>query len=229
MFGFLKKKKKITTQDYTFLKAVSKNLAKNYPYLINQITEEFILDKKTDHKDVNGKFNIVFDPELESKFSNSISPQYFVIKNILIWDKKKQCFADVELHLVHGVLSAYRIKSNTSDLDLNKIDTSKVEEKHFADNNVKDLKKIIGNIPTQDIKMLDIESTTKIEVAEGVFYTIKFLGDGNYLSVNSNGAVFCMIHDPYEIEKIFDSVNDFFNSLKADSLSIDKYYENKML
>jgi len=75
---------------------------------------------------------------------------------------------------------------------------------------------------------LEIESTFKIEIPEGKFYVIKDLEDGNYLSMDENGAVYGMIHDPYEIEKLFDSKEAFFKALESGKFSISRYYENKM-
>ncbi len=57
---------------------------------------------------------------------------------------------------------------------------------------------------------------------------IKDLEDGNYLSMNEKGAVFGMIHDPYEVEKLFDNKEAFFNDLELGNFSIEQYYNKKM-
>ena len=46
--------------------------------------------------------------------------------------------------------------------------------------------------------------------------------------MNEKGAVYGMIHDPYEVEKLFDSKESFFEALKSGEFSISEYYEKKM-
>jgi hypothetical protein len=68
--------------------------------------------------------------------------------------------------------------------------------------------KIIGKINDQQKSKLDIENTFKIEIPEGDFYTIKDLGDGNYLAVDEHGVVYELLHDPYSIVKKANSIHD---------------------
>ena len=40
------KRKNIRKEDYTFLKSIASRLIDKYPYLVSQISKDFILDKK---------------------------------------------------------------------------------------------------------------------------------------------------------------------------------------
>ncbi|MBG6131238.1 hypothetical protein IWQ47_002894 [Aquimarina sp. EL_43] len=46
--------------------------------------------------------------------------------------------------------------------------------------------------------------------------------------MNENGAIFGMIQDPYEVEKLFDNKEAFFNDLELGNFSIEQYYNKKM-
>ena len=87
---------------------------------------------------------------------------------------------------------------------------------------------LIGKVPKAILSQLDVESTFKIEIPEGNYYVIKDLEDGNYLSMDEQGAVYGMIHDPYEIEKLFNNKEAFFEALKSGEFSISEYYDKKM-
>lgn len=78
----------------------------------------------------------------------------------------------------------------------------------------------MGNVDNDVLSKLDINLTFKIDVDEGEFYVIKDLGDGNYLSMDQNGAVYRMIHDPYKIEKIVEDKENFYQALKNGAFDI---------
>ena len=46
--------------------------------------------------------------------------------------------------------------------------------------------------------------------------------------MNKEGAVYGMIHDPYEVEKLFDKKETFFEALKSGKFDIADYYNSKM-
>ncbi|MCF6348257.1 MAG: hypothetical protein L3J20_08160 [Flavobacteriaceae bacterium] len=228
MFNLFRKKKLIKEKDYIFLKAITESLSNKYPYLPDQISKEFILDKLPNQLGDKGTYMLTLNAKLEPKYSNKSLPQFFIIRNIGVWNNAKKSFEQIELHILEGMLAGFRVVSKYSDFNLKKIDTSKVKEKHFNNKDKDTLKKIIGNIPSNLLSQLDIEDTFKIEIPEGEFYIIKDLEDGNYLSMDEKGAVYGMIHDPYEIEKLFDNKERFFEALKSRKFNISEYYNIKM-
>ncbi len=212
MFGFLNKKNRIKEDDYRFLKAVTKQLLSSYPYLLNQVSKDFILDKKRNDLGDKGTYTLTLNASLENKYFNKSLPQFFIIKNIEVWNKSKKSFEEIELHILEGMLAGFRIVSDYGDLDLDKINTSKVIEKNFKNDDKEQLENILSiNQESKLRDLLDIESTFKIEIEEGEFYVIKDLGNGNYLAVDKKGSIYGMIHDPYEVEKIYDNKEVFFS------------------
>ncbi|QLG44901.1 hypothetical protein [Costertonia aggregata] len=125
------------------------------------------------------------------------------------------------------MLAGFRVNAKYSELDFEKIDTSKIKEKHFKNEEKEFLKTLIGKVSKDILSQLDIKSTFKIELEDGDFYVLKDLEDGNYLSMNEKGSVYGMIHDPYEVEKLFDTKESFFEALKSGEFSISKYRESK--
>jgi len=228
MFNLFSKKKLINEKDYYFLTSIVKALSLKYSYLIDQVSKEFILDKKVNLLGNEGAYSLVLNAELETKYSNKSFPQLFIIRDIGIWNKVKSSYECVELHILEGMLAGFRINAKYSELEYERIDVSKVKEKHFKNEEKEFLKNLIGKVPKNIQCQLDLESTFKIEFPEGDFYVIKDFEDGNYLSMNEKGGVFGMIHDPYEIEKLFENKESFFDALKLGEFSITEYYENKM-
>lgn len=228
MFNFFDKKKLISKKDYEFLRAIVEALPSKYSYLVSQVSEEFILDKKVNPLGDKGTYTLSLNAELETKYSNKSLPQLFIVKDIGIWNRVKSSFEQIELHILEGMLAGFRVNARYSELDFDRIATSKIKEKHFKNEEKEFLKTLIGNVSKDVLSQLDIESTFKIELEEGDFYVIKDLEDGNYLSMNEKGAVYGMIHDPYEVEKLFDTKESFFEALKSGEFNISEYYDKKM-
>lgn len=228
MYKLFGKRKLIVEKDYNFLIAIVESLPSKYSYLVQQVSKEFIIDKKVNQLGKRGTYTLTLNAELETKYSNKSFPQLFIIKDISVWNIVKNSFAQVELHILEGMLAGFRVNSKYSELDFGKIDTANIKEKHFRNEEREFLKNLIGKVSNRVSSQLEIESTFIIEIPEGKFYVIKDLEDGNYISMDEKGAVYCMIHNPYEIEKLFYNKKKFFESLESGEFSISRYYENKM-
>lgn len=228
MFSFLSKKNKIKEDDYIFFKAIVKELSLKYPYLKEQVSEEFILDKKPNKLGDKHTYTFTLNANLETKYSNKSLPQFFIIKDIKVWDSSKSKFENLELHILEGMLAGYRLESNYENLDLDRIKVSEVKEKRFENNDKDELMKILKFDSDKYLKFIDVENTFKIEVDSEEFYVIKDLGDGNYISIDINGAIYGMIHDPYEIEKLYNNKESFFNDLELGIFNFRDYYSKKL-
>ncbi len=222
MFNIFKKNT-IQHEDFTFLKVVTEKLPNKYNYLREQVSNEFILGKKTNTLGDQWTYVLILNANLEKQFSNPKLPQFFIIKDIGILNKKSNNIELIELHILEGMLAGFRVEAKYGDLDYSKIDVSRVKEKHFREDDKEDLVKILG-----DINDFDINETFKIEIPEGVFYVFKNIGNGNYLSVDKDGHVYGMFYDPYMIEKIFDTPSDYLNAVKSNNFNIQDYWNSKM-
>lgn len=224
MFNIFRKGKKIKKEDYDFLEAIIEALPSQYSYLIDQVTEDFILDKKNNPLGDQGTWTLILNADLERKFAKKWLPKFFIIKGIGICNKNKESIELVELHIMEGMLAGFKLQAKYSDLDLERIDISRVVEKQFQDEDQEVLNEILGNVPEDILFYLDLKSTFKIDTEEGYFYVIKKLGDGDYLAMDKKGAVYVMIHDPYKVERIFSNKESFFQALKSSKFDVSKFY-----
>ncbi|PWL39602.1 hypothetical protein DKG77_01855 [Flagellimonas aquimarina] len=229
MLGFLKKKKQIKKEDYIFLSSLVENLLDRYPYLENQANKDFILDKKPNPtSEEEGVYMLTLNAKIENLFYNKNLPRFFIIRNMLIWNKRTKEYESVELDIVNGMISGFKVASNYSDLDLSKIDISQLNEKHFNNSDFDSLVKIIGEVSEDIDKVLDIEQTFEIEIDKKKFYVIKDMEDGNYISIDTNGSIYGMFHDPFKIEKIFENKEAFFKALESGIFDFDSYLDGKI-
>ncbi|QLG44900.1 hypothetical protein [Costertonia aggregata] len=92
MFNLFRKKKLINEKDYEFLRALVEALPKNYSYLVSQVSEEFILDKKVNQLGDKGTYTLSLNAELETKYSDKSFPQLFIVKDVGVWNEVKGSF-----------------------------------------------------------------------------------------------------------------------------------------
>jgi hypothetical protein len=228
MFNFFKKKrsKRISEWEYDLLTAVIEELPKKYLFLNGQTSSEFLLDS-VDNEFLNNNWKrTICNQTLYNKYRND---EYnFKLIGAKVFDKNTQNDKNIELDIYEGILIGYRIEEN-ANYDLERISTDDIREIYYKNDDVENLKAIIGNnIDESILKLLDIENTFKIELSEGVFYVIKDLGDGNYLSMDNDGAVYGMFHDPYEVDKVFHNKESFYNALISKKFKISEYFDRKM-
>lgn len=229
MFNLFKKKqaKNIQEWEYDLLKSVAEKLPSKYSFLTNQMNSDFILDSVPNEFLEVGWKRVICDQNVYNSIKNkSINYKLLGIK---IFDLEAKDYKSIELDLYDGILIGYKIdESSSKHFDYENIDIKNLREKLYENKEKEELEKIIGTINGEILAQLDIEDTFKIEVPEGEFYVIKDLEDGNYLSMNEKGSVYGMIHDPYEVEKLFDTKESFFEALKSGEFSISKYYDKKL-
>lgn len=229
MFSFFKKKKEVKkNQDWEFnlLKAIISKLPKKYDFLKPQISLDFFIDSVDNEFLKDGWKRVVSNQNLYSNYRNENIN--YLISDIEIFDLLNKKFINVDLDLYEGIIIGYKIFSNSNEYDLNQINISNIKEKQFQNEDVIFLKQILGKVPTTVENFIDIENTFKIELTEGTFYVIKDLTNGNYLSIDKNGAVYGMIHDPYEIEKLFDNKTEFYNAILSNNFDSEDYFNTKM-
>ena len=218
MFGIFSNKKKLLAKDIEFLNSVITSLPSKYEYLKQQTNDEFILGKKSNPLGDSDTYTLSLNADLENKYSNKYLPRYFILKNIKIANKMNMSVINIELDILEGMLAGYRAPTDYNNLDLNNIDTTCVYEKHFVDDERNELMCILGQIDSATEAALDLQETFLIELDTGSYYVIKNLGDGNYLSVNEQGNVYEMIHDPYSIDLLYTDLHIFYKDLKLSNI-----------
>jgi hypothetical protein len=227
MFNIFKKKtKKIVGEwEYNLLNAVINKLPLKYSFLNNQITSEFILDMVPNEMLGVGWKRMILNQNLYNSFRINTEINY-KLSNIYVFDLIDKSYKKIELDLYEGIIIGYYLENTQNNMlfDLDNIDISNLKEIPYENIDKNELKKIMGKVNNDILNMLDVNSTFKIEIPEGIFYTIKDFGDGNYLSMNEKGSVFLMIHDPYEVKMLFENKDSFYKSLETGEFNFTKYY-----
>lgn len=228
MFNIFKKKKNRNIKEWEFLllQKIAEKLPLKYAFLKRQIHPDFFLDS-TDNVLLGDNWKRVICNQNLYRFYKNNDINY-VIENILVYNLDSTTYINVDIDVYNGIIIGYRIHSNSERFDVNLIDIDKIREKQFINKDLAELKIILGDIPLNIASLLNIDDTFKIEIPEGCFYVIKDLGNGDYLSMDTQGNVFGMIHDPYEIEKLFDSKESFYDALNSGEFNILEYYDKKM-
>lgn len=215
MLNFFKNKNTIEEEEITFLKTIISKLPSKYSYLPDQVNKEFILGKKVNDLGENGSYTLVLNAQLEKKYSNKNLPQFFILKGLKVWNKVREDYEEIEFDILEGMLAGFKNPSNYKNLDSSKMDLSEIKEKHFKNQDEEALIQILGKADQKLVEQFDINGTLKIELPEGLFYTIKDLKDGNYLAVNEKGEIYALIHDPYLVKKLYNSLEVLMDQVKA--------------
>ncbi|MFP8895978.1 hypothetical protein [Chryseobacterium sp. EZn1] len=206
------KKQKIqqfTDKEITFFKEIIKRLPTRYHYILNQLNKDFLISFKPNDLNFKDWYSVQLNAKLEKEFSKP-NLGYFQLQNIFIYNKKSKVKEKINISFLEGMFIGFFIQDiNFDNYILNQYDTSALKEKHFKnEKDMEDLLRIIKDVNKDKLAGLDIEDTFKIEVPEGIFYTIKSLGEGNYLAVDNQGIVYELLHDPYSVKKKATSIND---------------------
>ncbi|UKB84848.1 hypothetical protein LF887_04215 [Chryseobacterium sp. MEBOG06] len=211
MFRIFKKQKikEFTDEEINFFRELVKLLPTRYHYILNQLNKYFLISFKPNDLNFKDWYSVQLNAKLEKVYSKP-NLGYFQLQNIFIYNKKSKEKEKINISFLEGMFIGFFIKDiNLNNYTLNQYDTSTLKEKHFKNENDKEvLLEIIKDVNKNKLVELDIEDTFKIEIPEGTFYTIKSLGEGNYLAVDSHGIVYELLHDPYSVKKKATSIND---------------------
>lgn len=207
MFKKQKKIQNFTDKEINFFKKIVEILPTRYHYIIDQLNKDFLISFKANDLNFKDWYSVQLNAKFEKKYSR---PRlgYFQLQNIYIYNKKSGKKEKIIISFLEGMFIGFFMQDIEFDnYILSEYDTSNLKEKHFKNENDKQtLMEIIKGVNKAKLSDLEIDDTFKIELPEGVFYTIKNLQDGNYLAVNNIGEVYELLHDPYSVTKKASSI-----------------------
>jgi len=216
MFSLFKKKERIFSikeEEILFFKNVISILPKKYFYLYSQINEDFLLGFQKHSLNYKDSYFIVYNAKLEKLYLNKKLPNFFILKNIKVWNIKKNDFCTINLNILSGILGGFNCESiDFSSFDFNRIDISEINEKHFEN---KDLDTLIKNFKDDEKNLVkeNIGNTYQIDLKEGKFYFFDDLTDGDVIALDNLWNVYILTHDPFKVKNIF-SKAEFVEMLK---------------
>ena len=163
----------------------------------------------------NGYFTLILD-RVSNDTSNYNLPELVTLSGILVWDKKKQDYSEVQLDISFGSLVGFYIKSKYKNLDWTKVDLSQFLENDYGKNVDESrvvVDKYLGDLNSKDRNKLDLGDVFSVEVNGQIYYTIKSIGDGDYVAIDKNGGVFFLKHDPLSVKKIAKNVDEYLKNV----------------
>ena len=212
MFRIFKKQKNVhefTDKEINFFRKIIELLPTRYHYFLDQLNKDFLISFKPNDLNFKDWYSIQLNAKLEKDYGR---PRlgYFQLQNIFIYNKKSEKKEKIIISFLEGIFIGFFMEYiDFENYILNEYDTSNLKVKHFKNEKDKEaFMEIIKGISKVKLSDLEIDDTFKIELPEGVFYTIKNLQDGNYLAVNNIGEVYELLHDPYRIIKKASSINE---------------------
>lgn len=162
-------------------------------------------------------YSIGFDPAQSDR--SMIKGIGFEVKNIKITEGGNSY--DFSFIVSDGLFCGFAFEKDITKLKGYQIDVSQLKEVLIQNDK---LAKIVGNLKSEQ---LDLEDLSEIEVNEKTYYQIKDLEDGNYLCIDGDGKVFGLIHDPYEIELLSNSLKQFVEAVNSGQFNFEKYLDSK--
>lgn len=202
VFKKTNKKWEFMDKEINFFRKIIELLPTRYHYFLDQLNKDFLISFKPNDLNFKDWYSVQLNAKLEKDYGKP-KLGYFQLQNIYVLNKKSGKKEKIIISFLEGMFIGFFMQDIEFDnYVLSEYDTSNLKEKHFK--NEKDkaaLLEIINGISEEKLSSFDINDTFQIEIPEGIFYTIKDLGEGDYLAVNENGEVYELLHDPYSVKK----------------------------
>lgn len=220
MFDFLKRKKRLLEQmpildvEIDFLSRVVGSLPNRYTYLGRQLNREFILGKCVNPLfDDQVAYTFWLDASLESRYIVEGAPKSATLKNIVL-SGSRLGVVGFELHLVDGYLASWAFDKKVDVSLVERIDAINLLLKLGPDDESDLTRQLRKRLSRNQLAKLDLTNSYGVEWSGKTYFTIKNLGDGDFLGVDSDGVVYKLTHDSFEIRRIYSSVEDYLKSVE---------------
>ena len=225
MFNFFRRQDNIEEWEYDLFCQIGQKLPKDYSFLTRQLNREFILNRKTSDSPAKGWKITIYDENLYNEYKNTALN--YKLSGIKIYDKGENCFKNIEFDIFDGVIIGYYIERSSLNFDFSRIEFD-IKEQTYINSDKEILMNILGYVSEEITIHLDINDTFELKIEDHLFYVIKILGEGNYVVIDKSAKIYGMIHDPYEIELLFENKDDFFKAISDGEFNFQKYYSTKM-
>lgn len=156
----------------------------------------------------------------------------FKITDINIYNVKDASYQSFTLNIYGNIIQHILLPNESfikNEYDLNNIKTNNIKLSTLVHINPdkKKLKKILKNLTSKQIDLIELDDTFKIEMNNKLFYTIFDMEDGNYIAVDKSVSVFRLIHDhKFPVKKIFDNVELLLDDYDGEKYKLNKYFED---
>lgn len=214
MFNLFKKKSelKLDSLEAAFIEAVVNKLSVKYPLFKREIELEAFVGVGKNPGGSKGSFTYLINNEIWKKLCDPSIDNYDV-KNI-IFKSYTGGMVNVDLFVSEGLIIGYKSNVQVKEIDIATIDVSKIWEKHFLNDDFNKINHLIDSLTVEELTKLNmVKNTFQIDIEGSSYYPIHDIEDGNYIAIDTSGAVFKITHDPFQVLKMFHNIPEYLNSL----------------
>lgn len=240
MFGLFKRKKRQDEWERIFkeeerrfhneilpiFQAVSERLPDKYAHLKNRFTSELLRGCKPNAFKGSGDLYVFLVDQISHKKFQT-EKNNFQIENIKIYSITFQRFETLKLHINNNIPIAFEFSIPDWNFDLSKIDATQTREFHWTNTEYQNWMKIIGKVPLEHSKQMDIQNGFEVELDGAKYFTIKDFGNGDYLAIKDTGEIYGLIQGNRIVEKLFNSPQELYDALEKKTFNFDQYYSLK--
>jgi len=206
-------------------KAIADNLPSQYSYLKTRFDEQLLRGYvKNRVKDGTEFYVFLIDQEIHKKYETERNN--FLLHNIKVYSNHLRDFVTLKLHINDNLPIAFEFSDKEWNFDVVQIDTSELKRLDYDNSEYQKWVKIIGKVPADMRMSLDIINGFEIELKDEKYFTIKELGNGDYIAIKDTGQIFGLIHENNRIEEIFDNIDLMYSALRNKTFNFESYCEN---
>jgi hypothetical protein len=193
----------------SFFQKVFSELPIEYHFLKDGLSEGVY--RKIFISDIPGNHYVV----LHTHSTNLFQKGKFELGNILIHQDGETFVLNITIH--DGYWIAFEIDADISKFKNFEIDATKLlksQSKYAPNRNIQNL---VAGLSSDE---LELENLGEFEVDGKIYYEIKDLEDGNYIAIDEKGEVFSLLHDPFEIQLLNQSIKNFVEDVNAGRINL---------
>lgn len=213
---FFKKKKVfkddrgLNDMEKNFLISLTNKLGFKFPLFKKQVEDGGIIGISIDPLRRKGGYIFTLDAIVYENLENKgLNP--FILRNIISKNWNGQS-VQIEVYTSNGLMSGFFVSDNLESIDPSTIATESLYVKHSRNDDIKEFSELFLRIQPYS-KSLDLSDSFRITVQGKDFFTVKALGDGNYLAIDKGGCLYELTHDPFSIRIKYATINSFLESL----------------
>jgi hypothetical protein len=219
VFGLFKKTNwKIEGKALSFFRHLFDALGTDYAFLSEGLRKGLYRKYSANYAFKDNAYTVWFDPAQSDQ--SIIKGKIFRLENILIIHNEKEYL--INLTIDEGLWVGFECEKGILSFDAFKIDLSQLKRSKMKSSN-NQLNQIVDGIYSDE---LDLSDLSEFEVDGKRYYQIKDLQDGNYLAIDIKGRVFGLMHDPFKIELINNSLRQFAIEVNSAQFDIKKYFQS---
>jgi len=206
MLNWFKKKKEweFNRNAYNSLITIISKLPIDYSYLKKPIEDNIILNEIKNSSFGEGWLSFGFNELIYSKHSTQITP--YEIRNVKVFTYEGLLLNLDLFVLSEGILAGYKFSpfERLSSVKIETVKVNEIEIYRYEQNKYSRIKSKINflNLSNDFLSFLEIESMFEINTFDINIYTLKNLGDGDYLCIDEHLNLYIAWHDPLSLEKL---------------------------